>query len=82
MHLALRDCELLLFVEHNRALAYNHWPKDYQDSRVMTKLRKRGWVKRMYFPTRYAMTRSGYSIVRWIMSAIEHATSKSRATEG
>jgi len=82
LHLALRDCELLLFVDHNPGLAYNHWPKDYQDSRVMTKLRKRRWVKRLYFPTRFSMTRSGYSIVSWIVSAIEHATAKSRAAEG
>lgn len=81
LRLSAQDCETLLFIEKNPGLAYKMWPADYQSYQLVAKLRKRGWVKRSYWPTRFAVTRTGFNIVKWIAAAIEHGTPPTRAAK-
>jgi hypothetical protein len=78
LRLSLIDCQLLLFIEKNCAVPYEDWPKEYQAATALEKLRKRGHLTRKYTPNRYGLTRSGFSLARWIIASIEHTTAKDR----
>jgi hypothetical protein len=65
----------LLYVEQHWNVAYDQWPKELRLSRTVERLRRRRYLLRGYWPTKYTITRTGYSLVKWIQLALEHVFS-------
>lgn len=78
LRLNVDDCRVVLFIDKNCAIPYESWPKDLKLSGTIEKLKRRCYIARKYEPTRYGLTRSGYSLARWITDSIEHTTVKAR----
>jgi len=76
--LTWRDCAIMLYTDQYRCVPYDNWPREFRREDSVQKLRKRKYIRRHYYPTVYSITRSGYSLVNWIKSLIEHVSSHSR----
>ena len=74
--LTLNDCLILLHTEQHRNTAYALWPQGLKLPKAVEKLRCRRYLIRSYWPTKYNITRTGFSLVKWIHSSLEHAASK------
>jgi hypothetical protein len=79
LRLTLKDCLILLHVEQNRNMPYDRWPQELKLHKSIEKLRKRGYLHRGYWPTKYGITKSGFSLVNWIKSSCEHVATSAAA---
>jgi len=79
--LTLRDCIILFYAEQYRNAPYAQWPRDLKMNKAVDKLRRRRYLHRGYFPTKYNITQVGFSLVRWIRASIEHINT-STASQG
>lgn len=78
LRLSVTDCQLILFIEKNCALDYEQWPKEYRLISVLERLKRRRYLSLKYNPTRYGLTRFGFSLARWLAASIEHTTTQDR----
>lgn len=78
LRLTPQDCQIVLFLEKNCAVAYESWPKEYQVESVIEKLKRRGYLTRKYNPNRCGLTRSGFGLARWLSASLEHTATKDR----
>jgi len=74
LRLTLIDCLILLYVDQNRNVPYDQWPEDLRKSKAVEKLRKRRYLHRSYWPTKYTVARAGFSLVKWIYTSLEHSS--------
>lgn len=72
LRLTVDDFEVLLFANQNRLVDYIRWPEDLKKKATIAKLRNRGFLERRYFPVTYNVTRAGYTMIKWLRSALEH----------
>ena len=72
LRLTFNDFLVLFYVEQYRNAPYSQWPNELKMPKVVDKLRRRGYVHRGYWPTKYSITRHGFSLVKWIRASIEH----------
>lgn len=79
LRLSVDDCEMLLFIHLNGAVPYDNWPVARQAARMVERLKRLGYLRRKYWPLRYGLSRSGFTLVRWLMASLEHRDAKSRA---
>lgn len=79
LRLTLNDCLILLHVEQNRNMPYDQWPQELKLHKAIEKLRRRGYLHRGYWPTKYGITKSGFSLVNWIKSSCEHVATSAAA---
>lgn len=62
-------------MEQHRNIAYDQWPQELRMPKAVEKLRRRRYILRGYWPTKYTITKAGYSLVKWIQSSLEHVAS-------
>ncbi len=80
LKITVEDCELLLFINLNSPIPYDEWPAEYRQSAAIERLKRRGHVRRKYWPLRYGVSRSGYTLVRWLTASLEHRSPNSSAS--
>lgn len=81
IRLTFNDCLVLFYVEQHRNAPYCQWPTELKMPKVVDKLRRRDFVHRGYFPTNYSITRTGFSLVKWIRASIEHTNANLAAVQ-
>ena len=66
-------------MEQHRNQAYDQWPKELRQPKAVERLRRNRYLLRSYWPTRYNITKRGYSLVKWIQSSREHVSTSTAA---
>lgn len=66
-------------MEQHRNAPYDKWPVELKLPKAVEKLRRRRYLHRGYWPTNYSITRTGYTVVKWIISSIEHSSASTAA---
>jgi hypothetical protein len=77
--LTFNESVILLYVEQHRNQAYDQWPQELKQPKAVERLRRNRYLLRGYWPTRYNITKRGYSLVKWIQSSREHVSSTAAA---
>jgi hypothetical protein len=75
------DCAILLFVERNRNLPFANWPKECRHYKALAKLCRLGYLRQKEWPKSFVITKAGYGMARWILSALEHIGTKPGTSE-
>ena len=78
-HLTFNECLILLYVEQHRNQAYALWPQGLRMPKAVERLWTRRYLLRGYWPTKYNITKRGYSLVKWIQMSLEHVSSSPTA---
>lgn len=79
LRLLPKDYLILIHVDHHRGQPYDQWPDDLKMRKAVEKLRRRGYIHRSYWPTKYTVTRRGFALVQWLKSFLEHVAANTPA---
>ncbi len=66
------EAEILRYIEAHPGEDYEAWPRSVRLTRTVEAMRRKHYIRRKYFPTRYYLTRSGTSLTAWLKTLSEH----------